>query len=78
MSSTTLTVDEYCIEWKLNGKLHRVDGPAVEFADGRKFWYINDVYHRDDGPAIEWADGRKQWFMNGIQLTEEEHQAQNK
>ena len=26
--------------WWLNGKLHREDGPAVEFADGSKLWYI--------------------------------------
>ena len=28
-------------EWYLNGKLHRVDGPAVEYADGIKVWYLN-------------------------------------
>ena len=28
-------------EWYLNGKLHRTDGPAIEFADGTKSWYLN-------------------------------------
>jgi hypothetical protein len=28
--------------WFLNGKLHREDGPAVEWNDGTKFWYLND------------------------------------
>ena len=29
--------------WYLNGKLHREDGPAVEWAiDGYKRWYLND------------------------------------
>ena len=28
--------------WWLNGKLHREDGPAVEYADGGKSWYLND------------------------------------
>ena len=28
-------------EWFVNGKLHRLDGPAVEFADGTKVWYID-------------------------------------
>ena len=28
--------------WFLNGKLHREDGPAVEYADGGKSWYLND------------------------------------
>ena len=28
--------------WYVNDKLHRTDGPAIEFADGDKFWYLND------------------------------------
>ena len=32
------------VRWKLpNGKLHRLDGPAVEFANGYKAWYIDDI-----------------------------------
>ena len=27
--------------WSLNGKLHREDGPAVEWARGHKFYYLN-------------------------------------
>jgi len=27
--------------WFQNGKLHRLDGPAVEYADGDKWWYEN-------------------------------------
>ncbi len=51
--------------WYLNGKLHRTDGPAVEWADRSKFWYLNDQLHRTDGPAIECADGPKYWYLNG-------------
>ena len=43
---------------------HRVDGPAVERADGSKFWYLNGKRHRVDGPAIEDADGSKYWYLN--------------
>jgi len=28
----------------LNGKLHREDGPAIEFANGDKSWYLNGDY----------------------------------
>ncbi len=28
-------------EWCLNGKYHREDGPAIEWADGQKEWYLN-------------------------------------
>ena len=27
--------------WWLNGKLHREDGPAIEYANGDTFWYLN-------------------------------------
>jgi len=51
--------------WYLHGKLHREDGPAIEYANGTKFWYLNDEPHREDGPAIEYADGTKYWYLNG-------------
>ena len=47
-----------------NGKLHREDGPAYEYADGTKEWYINGKLHRLDGPAIEYANGSKEWYLN--------------
>ena len=47
------------------GQLHRLDGPAIEYADGDKDWYQNGQIHRLDGPAIEWADGEKSWYQNG-------------
>lgn len=30
-------------QWLVDGKCHRLDGPAVEYADGRKYWWVNDV-----------------------------------
>ena len=27
--------------WFLNGKIHREDGPALEWADGSKEWWLN-------------------------------------
>ena len=52
--------------WYLNGKLHREDGPAIEWADGSNYWYLNDIRHREDGPAVELADGSKLWYLNGM------------
>ena len=52
-------------EWYLNGKLHRVNGPAIEYTSGTKSWYLNGERHREDGPAIEYASGNKAWFLNG-------------
>ena len=56
--------------WWLNGKLHREDGPAVEYADDHKRWYLNGERHREDGPAVEDADGTKEWYLNGIEYSE--------
>ena len=52
-------------DWCLNEKLHREDGPAIEWSNGSKYWYLNDKRHRVDGPAIEYFDGEKRWYLNG-------------
>jgi hypothetical protein len=52
-------------KWLLDGKFHREDGPAVEYADGDRYWYLNGKRHREDGPAIEYADGSRFWYLNG-------------
>jgi|SRR5690606_3917925 len=54
--------------WYKNGKLHRDDGPAIEYASGTKSWYNNEYLHRTDGPAIEGADGHKQYWYNNKYL----------
>ena len=51
--------------WYLNGKHHREDGPACEWANGYKVWCLNGKRHREDGPAIECVDGTKEWWLNG-------------
>jgi hypothetical protein len=60
-----LIIDYYGTKWwRLNGYLHREDGPAVENNNGYKAWYINGEKHRVDGPAVEFHDGRKAWYLN--------------
>tara|TARA_S200002703_G_scaffold82972_2_gene71486 strand:- start:219 stop:596 length:378 start_codon:yes stop_codon:yes gene_type:complete len=54
-----------CKSYRLNGFYHRLDGPAIEFADGYKLWYFNDKLHREDGPAVEHINGEKSWWVNG-------------
>jgi hypothetical protein len=47
------------VMWCLNGKLHREDGPAIEYPDGRKSWYLNgkkltEAEHAEQtNPAVE-------------------------
>ena len=54
------------VVWRLNGKLHRLDGPAIEAADGTKVWYLDGLRHRLDGPAIEWLEGAVEYWVNGL------------
>jgi len=42
--------------WTLNGKLHREDGPAIEFLSGTRKWYLNGRLHREGGPACEYTN----------------------
>jgi membrane carboxypeptidase/penicillin-binding protein PbpC len=68
--------------WYLEGKLHREDGPAIEYANGHKAWYLEgeqlteEEYNRRMNPVqqltIEYPNGNKYWYLNGEQLTEEE------
>ena len=39
--NTTRTIASN-IKHYLNGKLHRPDGPAVEYADGSKEWWLDE------------------------------------
>jgi hypothetical protein len=57
--------------WFLNGKLHREDGPAIEFIGGCKEWWINGKMHRVDGPAIE-SIHEKEWWLNDQPYSYEE------
>ena len=53
-------------EWfNKEGKLHRLDGPAIEYSNGTKEWRQNGKYHRVNGPAREYSDGTKAWYQKG-------------
>jgi hypothetical protein len=52
-------------KWYLSDKLHREDGPAIEYDDGARSWYLNGKLHREGGPAIEYSNGAKSWCLNG-------------
>ena len=46
------------------GKFHRTDGPAIEFADGTKSWFVEGRLHRTDGPAVKHANGSEYWYID--------------
>jgi hypothetical protein len=68
------TKEEYCYlkidedgdqMWYQNGKLPRVDGPAIIYETGYRVWYQNGKLHRVDGPAIISKNGSQFWYQNG-------------
>jgi hypothetical protein len=68
-------VNEYVDKaWYQDGKLHRLDGPACEWAasdwaaGSKEWWYQEGKLHRLDGPAIEWVDGSKEWWIKGKKI----------
>jgi hypothetical protein len=67
MQTYKVTVDENKnIRW-YNDKdeYHRLDGPAIEYANGYKEWCVEGKLHRLDGPAVECPDGTKAWWVKG-------------
>ena len=41
-------VNENGTFWKLNGNLHREDGPAIEYANGTKEWWLNGKQYTEE------------------------------
>jgi hypothetical protein len=60
----TMTIDIFGDKrWRVDGVLHRTDGPAVEYTDGFLAWWVNGRLHRTDGPAVEDSNGEKRWYL---------------
>jgi cytoplasmic iron level regulating protein YaaA (DUF328/UPF0246 family) len=72
MKTYKVTVDEKgTIKWyNEKGKLHREDGPAIEFWDGDKYWYLNgkqlteEEFNNQNKPCIG-----KKVVIDGIEYT---------
>lgn len=60
------------VVWIKNAKYHRLNGPAWEWANGKKAWYKDGKWHCEDGPAVEFEDGSKFWYINEKQYPEKE------
>lgn len=52
-------------EWFVNNRIHRTDGPAIEWPNGDKQWFVGGKLHRTDGPASEYNDGSSEWWLHG-------------
>ncbi len=49
--------------WFKYDKLHRLDGPAIDYFNGSKQWIVDGLYHRLDGPAIEYSTGARHYYI---------------
>lgn len=56
--------DSWIMEYRKNGELHRLDGPALLTADGLEAWYRHGVLHRVDGPAFVFGIV-EEWHFDG-------------
>ena len=57
----------------VEGRYHRIGGPAVIYKGGTEMRYQSGKRHRVDGPAIVFSDGECSWFLNGEMLNEREY-----
>jgi hypothetical protein len=60
--------DEFKVERDGNGRLHKIDGPAIQYDNGDGTWYFHGKNHRIDGPAVDWPS--KNYFVYYIHRTE--------
>lgn len=84
MSSTDLSAIDWTVDeepyvdpygnrhWWKGVYRHRINGPAVEYADGTCIWIRHNVRHRDDGPAVILPDGSCKWVLSGSEFTFDE------
>lgn len=64
MKPTRIINNEGLIEYRLNGKLHREDGPAYHDWGTNECWFYDNKLHREDGPAESWS-GTERWYRHG-------------
>ena len=66
MAEQVMEIDAFGTKrWRVDGRPHRLDGPAVIDADGYQAWCVDGRPHRLDGPAVIDADGSQAWYVDG-------------
>lgn len=58
--------DDGVIRYFKNGRLHRLDGPAVVDPDGAESWCVAGKLHRLDGPAVIDTNGDELWYQDNL------------
>jgi hypothetical protein len=55
-----------------NFKIHRDNGPAILWKNGRRSYYKHGYLHREDGPAIENSNGKSRYYLENKRLMKSE------
>ncbi len=58
--------------YRLEGKISRLDGPAVVGFNGYKEYWVGGKRHCLEGPAILDSEGTSYYYINGVIFTEKE------
>jgi hypothetical protein len=64
-----MTTRAFGIDYRQNGKFHRICGPARTFSDGSEEWHYRGQLHCTSGPAIRNGSGHTEYWINGIHLS---------
>lgn len=70
--------------WIQDGRVHRTNGPAIEYHNGIKVWCIRGQVHRTDGPAALVSDHtsgdeyrivptEEEWWIDGRRYNKEQY-----
>ena len=70
-----VTKGDRATRYYLNGRLHRIGGPAIEYPEGYKEWIQEGRLHRLDGSAIEYISGRTAYYVKGQCYSKKEFDA---
>ena len=73
-STDTRDVGKYVVtRLYLNGLLHRIGAPAIEYSDGCMEWWVEGKLHRLDGPAyIHPSDRTEEYWINDKKIETKE------
>ena len=73
---TSNNIEDFQHEWLVNGKHHRIDGPAI-YDNANEEWWVDGKRHRIGGPAVvrignfHGNHDLLQWWENGIFIRDE-------
>jgi hypothetical protein len=58
------------MEWTVNGKRHRENGPAIVRPNGAREYWLNGHMHRVEAPAYFGPYGATRWMIKSVDITE--------